>query len=75
MTATEKQAERNYRISERIGIVRDDALDPTPQQLRAAREEADAFLDDLERQELLERVVVTARIARRDRQIERRFTK
>ena len=75
MTAAEKQTERNYRISERIGIMRDDNLDPTPQQLRNARNEADAFIADLERQELLERVVVTARTARRDRQLERRFGK
>ena len=73
MMPAEKQTERNYRISERIGIMRDDALDPTPQQFRLAREEADEFLDDLERQALLERVVITARIARRDRQLERRF--
>ena len=75
MTAAEKQTERNYRISERIGIMRDDNLDPTPQQLRNARNEADAFIADLERQELLERVVVTARVAERDRQLERRFKK
>lgn len=75
MTAIEKQIERDYRISERIGIIRDDALDPTPQQLRLAREETDAFMQDLERQELLERVVVTARTAQRARQLERRFKK
>ena len=75
MTSPEKQIERNYRISERIGIMREDKLDPTPQQLRIARNEADAFIADLERQELLERVVVTARVAERDRQLERRFKK
>jgi hypothetical protein len=75
MTPAEKQSERNYRITERIDIMRDDSLDPTPQQLRLAREETDAFMLDLERHELLERVVVINRTAQRDRVLERRFGK
>ena len=75
MNPAEIQTERNYRITERLGLMRDDQLDPTPQQLRFAREETDAFMADLERQELLERVVVTARIAKRDQQLEKRFKK
>lgn len=75
MTVIEQQIERAYRISERIGIMREDNLDPTPQQLRIARESADAMMQDLERQELLERVVITARTSNRDRQLERRFGK
>lgn len=75
MTPTELQSERAYRITERIGIMRDDNLDPTIQQRRIATAEADAFLADLERGELLERVFTTAKIHQRDRQLERRFGK
>jgi hypothetical protein len=64
MTAAELQTEIKYR-----------RRDPTPVELVLARHEVSAFALDLERQELLERVVVTSRIAQRDRQLERRFKK
>ena len=75
MTPSEIQTEIEYRRIERLGILLDGRREPTGVELVLARHEASAFVQDLERQDLLERVVVTARAAKRDRQLERRFSK
>ena len=75
MTPSEIQTEIEYRRIERLGILLDGRREPTGVELVLARHEASAFVQDLERQDLLERVVVTARSHARDRSIERRFGK
>lgn len=73
MTTAEQIIERNYRIDERLGLLRDDDLAPTWQQLEIARKEADVFLAGLEREALLERVQSLAKSAARDKWAKRRF--
>jgi hypothetical protein len=75
MTAAEIQIERRYRATERLGILTQGERNASATELEIAAREGCAFELDLERQELLERVVVTARVAQRDRSLERRFKK
>lgn len=75
MTAAEIQVELEYRRQERLGILLDGRRDPTPVELVLARHEASSFIQDLERQDLIERMVVTSRTAQRDRELKRRFGK
>lgn len=74
MTPDEIQEEKRYRTQERLGILTQGAP-ATAAELEMAVRETDAFIQDLDRQELLERIVVGARAAKRDRELERRFGK
>lgn len=74
MTPDEINVEKRYRTQERLGILTQGAP-ATAAELEMAVRETDAFIEDLERQELLERAFTTARTTKRDRQLERRFGK
>ena len=75
MTTAEIQEEKRYRATERLGILTQGERPGNSSELEIATREGLSFELDLERQELLERVVLTARIADRDRHLKRRFGK
>lgn len=75
MTPTEIQTEQLYRRSERLGILIQGERQPTDEEIEIVNREESAFLQDLERQELLERVFITSKIKNRDAALKKRFGK
>ena len=75
MTSAELAAEQLYRRSERLGILIQGERQPTDEEIEIVNREESAFLQDLERQELLERVFITSKIKNRDAALKKRFGK
>ena len=50
MTPEEIKTEKRYRMAERVGILTDGRREPTPEEFKAAWDEACAFELDLERE-------------------------
>ena len=75
MTPEEIKTEKRYRMAERVGILTDGRREPTPEEFKAAWDEACAFEVDLEREALVERVFALSMAKKRDRQLDSQFGK
>lgn len=75
MTQSELNSEMQYRRTERLGILIESDRQPTDLEVEIVNREESAFLQDLERQELLERVFTQSKINNRDYALKKRFSK